>query len=227
MRLRVEGVRCLLGRREALAGVDLDVGPGEVVALLGPNGAGKTTLLRVLAGLLRPTDGRVLWDGRPPATRERRRIGYAGHGSLLYENLTARENLLFYGRLYGVPDAEERARGLLAEEGLTLFTHEPVRRFSRGMQQRLALCRAWLHAPETLLLDEPWTGLDRDATARWERRLAALRAGGGSAVVVLHDHDAAGRLADRLVHLKGGRLIAAAEPSRAPAGRRGTRAADG
>jgi heme exporter protein A len=215
----VDSVGCRLGRRLVLAGVSLAVAPGEAVAVLGPNGAGKTTLLRVMAGLLRPGVGRVTLWGRDPgacAPAVRGRLGYLGHQTFLYDQLTALENLVYYGRLHGLQRPEARARELLEDEGLALFAHDPVRSFSRGMQQRLALCRAWLADPDLLLLDEPWTGLDPEAAARLEARVERLRGRGGSAVFTSHDLEAAVRTADRYAVLVAGRVVdaGACEPLR-------------
>jgi heme exporter protein A len=202
--LRLAGVRVRLGRQLVLDGVDLEVGRGEIVAVFGPNGAGKTTLLRTAAGLVRPQSGRVLLPGGRAA------LGYVGHQTLLTDELTARENLTFYGRLFGLDKAAAAARAaaVLREEGLALFADDPVRSFSRGMQQRLAIGRAFLHAPSLVLLDEPWTGLDPEAAQRLAARLRELRAGGGSAVLVSHDLEGALAIADRYVLLAGGRVRA-------------------
>ncbi len=205
-RLEITGVRVRLGKTLALAGVDLDVAPGEVVALFGPNGAGKSTLLRVAAGMLRPQDGRVRWPA--VAGDPRAAIGYVGHHTFFSDALSARENLTFFGRMYGMSRAAAAARAgtLLREEGLLLFAEEPVGGFSRGMQQRLAICRALMHEPDLLLLDEPWSGLDADAGARLSARLMARRAAGGAALVCSHDFEAALAVADRYVLLAAGRV---------------------
>jgi heme exporter protein CcmB len=205
-RLRMAGVRVRLGKTLALAGVDLEVASGEIVALFGPNGAGKSTLLRVAAGVLRPQAGSVRWPagGADP----RAGIGYVGHRTFFSDALTAQENLVFFGRLYGMAPgaARERARALLREEGLGLFADDPVGGFSRGMQQRLAICRALMHAPELLLLDEPWSGLDPDAGGRLAERLRALRDAGGAVLLSSHDFEGALGVADRYVLLVGGRV---------------------
>ena len=151
------------GPRHALAGVDLHVAPGECVVLCGPNGAGKTTLLRILATLARPTSGDVRIAGLDPAKAGadvRRQIGFLSHRTLLYDDLTAEQNLAFYARMYAIPDAQARIDDLLERVGLTARRHDLVRTYSRGMQQRLAVARAVLHRPALVLLDEPYTGLD-------------------------------------------------------------------
>ncbi len=139
---------------------------GEYVTLVGPNGAGKTTLLRILATLIRPTSGTVRIAGMDVARAGpeiRRYIGFLSHRTLLYEDLTAEQNLRFYARLYGIPDASARMDELLQRVGLADRRHDLVRTFSRGMQQRLAVARALIHCPSILLLDEPYTGLGPDA----------------------------------------------------------------
>jgi heme ABC exporter ATP-binding subunit CcmA len=204
-----EGLRRTFAGVTVLAGVDLVVEGGECVALLGANGAGKTTLLRVLATLLRPSAGRLRLFGedaalRPPAVR--RKIGYVGHESACYVDLTARENLAFYAELYDVADAGARVAELVEWTGLGTAVRRPVRTFSRGMLQRLALARALLHRPELLLLDEPFSGLDPQATATLEALLAELRATGHAIVLSSHDVPRAAALASRVVMLHRGRI---------------------
>ncbi len=151
------------GPRIALQEIDLQIEVGESVVLAGPNGAGKTTLLRILARLTRPTGGTVRIAGLDLAqdtTALRRKIGFLSHRTLLYENLTAQQNLRFYTRLYGLAQPQRRIDTLLANVGLTARRDDLVRTFSRGMKQRLAIARAVLHEPSVLLLDEPYTGLD-------------------------------------------------------------------
>ena len=164
--IEVRGLVKSFGSKVALEGVDLDVAEGEFLTLVGPNGAGKTTLIRILATLTRPTEGSVRvagYDLAGQGTGIRRRIGLASHQTLLYGDLSAEENLRFYGRMYEVPDLEERITALLQRVGLEHRRHDLVRTFSRGMQQRLSIARALLHDPAILLLDEPYTGLDQQA----------------------------------------------------------------
>jgi heme exporter protein A len=213
-----EGVRRTFGGVTVLGGVDLVVEGGECVALLGANGAGKTTLLRVLAMLLRPSGGRLSLFGEDAAARPAavlRRIGYVGHESACYGDLTAVENLAFYADLYDLPDAGRRVEELLSWTELGRAAGRPVRTFSRGMVQRLALARALLHRPELLLLDEPFTGLDPHATAMLEALLAELRAAGHAIVLSTHDLPRATALASRVVLLHRGRIDwdGAAEPA--------------
>ena len=152
--IRARGLVKRFGDRRVLEGVDLDVGAGELLLVTGPNGAGKTTLLRILAGLAAPTRGEVA------VAVERGRLGYLGHEPLVYRELTALENLDLYGRLYRVSERRERIGMLLERLGLWDARGERAGTFSRGMLQRLALCRALLHEPDLLLLDEPFAGLD-------------------------------------------------------------------
>jgi heme exporter protein A len=204
-----EGLRRTFGGATVLAGVDLVVEGGECVALLGANGAGKTTLLRVLATLLRPSAGRLRLFGEDAALRTPavlRRIGYVGHESACYGDLTAPENLAFYAELYDVADAHSRVGELIEWAGLGGAARRPVRTFSRGMMQRLALARALLHRPELLLLDEPFSGLDPQATATLEALLGDLRTAGHAIVLSTHDVPRAAALASRVVMLHRGRI---------------------
>ena len=204
-----EGLRRTFAGAGVLAGVDLVVEGGECVALLGANGAGKTTLLRVLSTLLRPSGGRLLLFGEDAVGRPTgalRRIGYVGHESACYADLTAEENLAFYADLYGVADAGARVAELIAWTGLGSAARRAVRTFSRGMTQRLALARAMVHRPELLLLDEPFNGLDPRATAELEVLLTSLRTAGHAIVFSTHDVPRAAALATRVVMLHQGRI---------------------
>src|SRR5215510_13070093 len=192
-----------------LAGVDLTVRAGDAIALLGPNGAGKTTLLRILALLMRASAGRLSIFGADAATappQVRRRIGYVGHESLCYPDLTAAENLDFYARLFDVPDAEARIRELVAWAGLEAAGRRPVRVYSRGMSQRLALARALLHRPELLLLDEPFSGLDAAAAQRLQSLLAELARAGHAIVLSTHDVERVAAVATRIAILHRGSI---------------------
>jgi heme exporter protein A len=199
------------GDRIALAGVTLGLDTGQTLAVFGANGAGKTTLLRILATLLRPHRGSVKVLGRE-LPREgwavRGKVGFLGHDPLLYRDLTARENLRFHARLHGVERA--RIETLLEAVGLHNRGDEPVHTFSRGMLQRLAVCRAVLHEPEILLLDEPLAGLDPGAAAA----VAPLIAG-GTRVLISHDVEHGLAEADLVLGLRGGRP-AFLEPSPSP-----------
>jgi len=187
--IEARGVRREFGGRAVLRGIDFAVAPGDVVALLGPNGAGKTTLLRLLGGLLRPTAGEIVVGGSlDPRSREARsRIGFVGHESGCYLDLTGLENLVFHADLHRIPDASVRVSELLAWTALGDAGDRPTRTYSRGMLQRLALARALLHAPDVLLLDEPFTGLDPTGAASLVRLLGELARAGHAVIMTVHD----------------------------------------
>jgi heme ABC exporter ATP-binding subunit CcmA len=190
----------------ALDGLDLDLAAGASLAVVGPNGAGKSTLLRLLAGLARPSAGRIEIDGRPPTHRiARAALGYLGHSTLLSPGLTVRENLVFAARLYGVAAPRERAAEQLASEGLLALAERRAGALSRGQAQRVAIARALIHAPALVLLDEPFTGLDRGAAQRLAARLAELRARGHTSVLVTHGLEHVRELADEALVLCAGR----------------------
>jgi heme exporter protein A len=186
--IRARGLEKRYGRKRVLAAVDLEVLPGGVALVTGPNGSGKTTLLRVLAGLAAPSRGSLEVEA------DRARIGYLAHEPLVYRELTAVENLDLYGRLYRIPERREWIGMLLERFGLWDARNERVADYSRGMTQRLALCRALLHEPDLLLLDEPYSSLDEPGAALLDRELAGL-AGGRTLVVSTHDPDRLAALA--------------------------------
>jgi ABC-type multidrug transport system ATPase subunit len=199
------------GRRRALGKVSLACRSGEVLGLLGPNGAGKSTLLSILATILAPSSGEVHYGAltaRQAGPGLRSRLGFLSHDLHLYPELTARENLEFFARLYGVAAVGERVWTALDRAGLASRADDLVSGFSRGMRQRLALERALLHQPRLLLLDEPFTGLDDASVGALVARLHELRADGRMIVVVTHDLDVAERLLDKVAVLKEGRLVA-------------------
>jgi heme exporter protein A len=202
------------GLRPVLRGLDLTVADGEFVALVGPNGAGKTTLLRILATLTRPSRGQVRIDGfdLPAQSSDvRRRLGVVSHLPLLYGDLTAEENLRFYARLYDLPRMSQRVTDVLELVDLAARRRDLVRQFSRGMQQRLTIARAILHDPDVLLLDEPHTGLDQDASAMLDDVLRQVTAIGRTVVMTAHDLSRAADLASRIDILSRG-VIAASLP---------------
>ena len=191
--------------------LDLQIERGEFVALLGPNGSGKSTLLRLLAGLSRPTGGIIRiggWEIPGEAAAVRSQIGMVSHKTLLYENLTAQENLLFVARLYNLDKATRDARinDLLAQVGLAKRADSLVRTFSRGMQQRLSIARALLHDPDVLLLDEPYTGLDQDAGMTLDNLLNDAHSGQRTIIMTTHQIERAARLASRVVILNRGSI---------------------
>jgi ABC-type multidrug transport system ATPase subunit len=178
--IEARGLGRRFGDKRVLQGVDLDLPRGGFLLVTGPNGSGKTTLLRLVAGLLVPTAGEL----RVEASRER--VGFLGHEPLVYRELTAIENLDLYGRLYRVPERRERIGMLLERFGLWDARNRRAETFSRGMLQRLALCRTLLHEPELLVLDEPFNALDEEGAALLDRELKELRPA-GTFVVATHD----------------------------------------
>lgn len=207
--LEAEGVTRVYGRRRALDGVSLRLAAGDCLALFGPNGAGKTTLLRILAGLLRPTRGVVRMAGVPVQgdAAARARVGLLSHQSMLYEALTVRENIRFTARLYGVADADAATDRALDRLGMLERAGQPVRSLSRGLQQRVSIARAVVHAPSVLLLDEPYTGLDEAGAGALTRLLGELRAGGATLVLVTHNLAEGLALATQAAVMRAGRLV--------------------
>lgn len=202
------------GLKPVLRGVDFRAQPGEFVALLGPNGAGKTTMLRILATLSRPTMGEVRLAGYAlpaQAADVRRLLGVVSHQPLLYGDLTAEENLRFYARMYGLSDGAGRAAEVLDSVGLAARRRDLVRQFSRGMQQRLAIGRALLHDPQVMLFDEPYTGLDQDASSMLDEVLRRVAVAGRTVLMTSHDLPRAADLATRIDVLSRG-VIAASVP---------------
>jgi heme exporter protein A len=204
------------GSKPVLRGLDFSVAEGEFVALVGPNGAGKTTFLRVLACLARPSLGSLSIAGfqiPAQAAEVRRRLGVVSHLPLLYGDLTAEENLRFYGRMYSVPDLRQRTGTVLELVGLTARRNDLVRTFSRGMQQRLAIGRAVLHDPAVLLFDEPYTGLDQEACDMLDQILRDVAGRGRTVVMTSHDLGRVQDLASRFDVLAGGVIAASTTPT--------------
>jgi heme exporter protein A len=217
--IQVRGLVKRFGPKLVLRSLDFSVERGEFVALLGPNGAGKTTFLRILSSLSRPSLGqvRIAGFGLPhQAAAVRRRLGVVSHLPLLYGDLTAEENLRFYGRMYAVEHMERRIGEVLETVGLKARRRDLVRTFSRGMQQRLAIARAVLHDPEVLLLDEPHTGLDQEACAMLDEVLREVAARGRTVVMTSHDLARAADLAGRFDILTRGAIQASAQASDLP-----------
>ena len=207
--IQAKNLSKLYGDLPAVQNVSLHVPPGEFLGLLGRNGAGKTTLLKLLALLTRPSFGTLRiagLDAAGDASLARRRMGLLGHNSFLYDELTAEENLLFYASLYGVPDARRACQETLESVGLTPFARELTRNFSRGMKQRLTIGRLFLHGPDLLLLDEPFTGLDDKASALLETLLQQTHRQGKTIVLCTHQLEFALKLASRLLILERGKV---------------------
>jgi heme exporter protein A len=193
-----------------LRGIDLSIKKGETVAILGPNGAGKSTLLKVLANLIKPTSGHVKINGldlKKDHIQIKKILGYLPHSSLLYDHYTPFENLVFFGKLYGINNVEERAIELVREVGLSFFLNEPVKNFSRGMIQRIAIARAIVHEPEILLLDEPHTGLDQGAISILNNVILAMKKKGTTTMMVTHDFKQAAEICDRIIIVKNGKIV--------------------
>lgn len=206
----LEKVAKRFGSTLGLQGVSMRVRRGDFVILLGRNGAGKSSLLRVLAQLIRPNSGEVKVFGvdirhKPESIREK--IGFVAHNTLLYLHLTARENLRFYAKLYEINGAEREVQSSLREAGLEFNADRPVRGFSRGMQQRLAIARATLHQPELLLLDEPFSGLDLEAVELLSERLQQWVAAGRTIIMATHALEQGLQNVTRWVLLEKGQIV--------------------
>lgn len=204
------------GPKSVLNNLSLQVENGEFVAIIGPNGAGKTTLLRILSSLAKPTMGEISVAGfklPSQAAKVRQRMGVVSHLPLLYDDLTAEENLKFYGRMYAVPDLMDRVKQVLELVGLSNRARDLVRTYSRGMQQRLAIGRAVLHDPEVLLLDEPHTGLDQDACNMLDKVLQDVAIQGRTVVMTSHDFVRVQNLARRFDVLSRGKIVASVKSS--------------
>jgi heme exporter protein A len=201
-------VRAFGGRR-AVDGVDLALGAGDCLALFGPNGAGKTTLLRILAGLLKPTGGEATVAGvrLPGGASVRAMVGLVSHASMLYAALTARENVRFAAELYGVADPDAAAERALARMRILDRARQPVRSLSRGLQQRVSIARAIVHAPRVVLCDEPYTGLDEAGAGALTDALGALREAGATLVLVTHNLAEGLALATHAAVMRAGRLV--------------------
>lgn len=208
--ISVRGLDKRFGLQAALDSLDLDIPQGQFVTLFGPNGAGKTTLVRCLATLTRPTSGTVALMGRPMMSASpalRRHVGVVSHASFLYGALSARENVLFYARMFGVQEAEARAVEVLRLVGLGERLDDAVRTFSRGLVQRCAIARALVHDPEILLFDEPFSGLDPVAANTLRTLLRDAHARRRTVLMTSHDLARGHDLADRVAVLARGRMV--------------------
>lgn len=207
--LKVVDVSRHYGRRKALSQISFTGQAGEIIGLLGPNGAGKSTLLNILATLLAPSKGTIEYGNTTGTDNAaiRAQLGMLGHDLFLYPELTARENLTFFGHLYGLDDPSRKAAAALERAGLAERADDFVSGFSRGMRQRVALERALLHDPRLILLDEPFTGLDQTSTAALIERLRERQRAGCLIVAATHDLDVAEGLLTRAIYLKNGRMV--------------------
>ncbi len=197
------------GEHHALRGIDLNVKWGDILAIFGPNGAGKTTLLKVLATLVKPSAGDVSVAGfnlKQDAIMIRRRIGVVTHQTLLYDDLSAYENLRFYGKMYDVSNLRDRISQLVAQVGLESRINDPVRTLSRGMQQRLAIARALIHDPPVLLLDEPGTGLDQHASAMFANILNSTVNKQRAVLMTSHSLEQGAALSNRIAIMADGKI---------------------
>lgn len=204
--IEIENLSKSYGYMPVLKKLALTVERGQFVALLGPNGSGKSTLLKMISGLVKPTGGTIQvggWHMPEEAAAVRSQIGMVSHKALLYDNLTAEENLVFFARLYGMSD-KARIKQLLKQVGLEKRATSLVRTFSRGMQQRLSIARALLHDPHVLLFDEPYTGLDQDAGTVLDGLLLDAHQAGHTILMATHQLERAARLADRIVIISRG-----------------------
>jgi heme exporter protein A len=207
--IRFENIEKRYGGLYALRRVSLEIAAGECVVLAGRNGSGKTTLLRIAAGLVRPSLGSVTFldSGKGPM-QGAPKVGFVGHATMVYDELTAEENLVLFARLLGIAEPADRAGILLAEVGLDDRRSSLVRTFSRGMRQRMAIARALLNQPEVLLLDEPATGLDPQGVSWLAETLRRMRDAGHTIVMSLHGKSEISSLATRAVRLEAGSVMA-------------------
>ncbi len=207
--IHTQGLTKRYGNRPVLRNIDLDLPWGEVLSLFGPNGAGKTTLVRLLAGLAQTTSGSIRIGGLDPehkGVEVRRMLGVVTHQTFLYDELTARENLRFYARMFGLANVDERIEQVSETLGITSYLDARVRTLSNGMQKRVSLVRAVLHRPRLLIFDEPEAGLDQEGLEMVEALLDAHRAEGGSAIVTTHNVERGLSIADRVIILSSGRI---------------------
>jgi heme exporter protein A len=204
--VHIQGLSVVRGCAEILNDVNLSIAEGETVAIMGPNGAGKSTLLKCVAGAMQPTAGWVSCVGLAArsSTPARRRIGFMGHETGLYPELTAFENLLFAARMYGLEQPGQRARAQIEETGLKAMTNRAVGELSHGVRQRLAIARATIHEPSLIVLDEPFSNLDVGGRRWLERRFGEWRAANRTVCFASHDVEQSNRLADRVVWLESG-----------------------
>ncbi|MBI4640919.1 MAG: heme ABC exporter ATP-binding protein CcmA [Candidatus Tectomicrobia bacterium] len=214
--IETSGLTKRFSQRWVLRGIDLQVKAGEFVSLLGSNGAGKTTLIKILSTLMQPSGGVVKIAGLILGEEDekiRQHVGLLSHSTYLYDELTAYENLLFYGKLRTIPTIVERTLQTLKDVGLSAFSHSRVRTFSSGMRKRLAIAKLLLAPPEVIFLDEPYAGLDREGIEMLNHWLMALNAEGRTIFMVTHNNDQARSLGARCLFLSQGKLTSPPLPS--------------
>jgi len=208
--IKADRLKKSYGNFEALRGIDLHVKRGEFFTLFGPNGAGKTTLIKLLATLTDPTSGNLSicgFDAKKEVNNIRSVIGVISHDPYLYDNLSALENIKFFGTLYGLDDIENRARSVIKQVGLEKRMNDIVRTFSRGMKQRLSVARAIVHDPKILLLDEPYTGLDQHGAQIFGEMLSDLKSHRRTILMTTHSIDEGLDLSDRIGILTKGKIV--------------------
>jgi heme ABC exporter ATP-binding subunit CcmA len=208
--ISIENLSKTFGTNIVLRNINLRIEKGEFLTIFGPNGAGKTTLIKIISTLVNPTYGKVVIDGtdiKENPIEIRKKIGVISHDTFLYHELTATENLLFFGKMYGTSDIEARINDLLKQVGLSYRRNDRVRTFSRGMKQRLSIARALIHDPPVLLLDEPYTGLDQHASATFDRILSGTNANDKTRVLISHDIERGISLCDRAIILTDGHIV--------------------
>ena len=206
----VDNLDKVFGARWALRNVSLKIEQGQIVALVGPNGAGKTTLLRSIAALARPSAGKIS-IGRIPLAEHpnaaRAALGFVGHQTFMYDDLTARENLSFYAQLYDLPNVGQRVDQVAEQVGIASRLNDVTRTLSRGLQQRLTIARMLLHQPAVLLLDEPYTGLDKVAADLLDQIMLAAKKEARAVLFSTHDLERGLAVCDRAIILKAGRVM--------------------
>jgi heme exporter protein A len=208
--LELKNMTKIIGEKIILRNITLTLREGETLAVIGPNGAGKSTFFKCTVGLLQPSSGEIILDGEivtKKSSAVKQKIGFLGHESFLYSNMTPLENLKFYGKLYKVREIDSKSKELLKEVGLYLFRDTPIRSFSRGMLQRLAIAKVLLAEPKILMLDEPHTGLDQEAVALLNRIIKEKQQGGTSILIISHDFEQVHTLADTVAILKKGKIV--------------------
>ncbi|MFS1513693.1 heme ABC exporter ATP-binding protein CcmA [Chengkuizengella sp. SCS-71B] len=199
-----------IGEKTILNDINITVNQGETVGILGPNGAGKSTILKIIGGLMKPSFGHVMIDNvslKENNLQIKKKIGFLAHNSYLYEHLSPVENLTFFGKLYQVNQLENKVKEMIREVGLQFFMNEPVRSFSRGMIQRLAIVRAIVHDPSILILDEPHTGLDQQAIDILNKVILKKKKQRTTILMVTHDLTQAIESCDRFILMKKGVII--------------------